>query len=1032
MSFIDRALRALDLNVWWVLRSLGLNAPAYCQIEGVEGRSSLVTARGELVSVLELGGSRRMVSSANFDAVTRQLAEKVGSHLSGSVSHRMQFVFARDNGIEALDRELSELLEPSFSAARRRRIDVADVLSTRAVKLAEFCALERSYLVVTTTAAALSTMERRAAAKERSKALAQLPGAPDALRPAGGTPGLTEVHRALLEALRGDFSELKYHVRLLESAEALHVMRMQVDPEFTAPDWQPAIPGRQIARRPRAPEAGVASKDASNLLWPSIARQVFPRGAEPVDTRVLRIGDRLYQGISLSLPPEKVRPFEDLFHRLNDTSIPYRISFRLSGAGVDDVEIQLRHIASFFSTSRTVKKALGEAFEDKAEGYKRIGFQMDAVTWVEATDGVEDRKLLARAASRLARTIQGWGSCEVEENLGSPVTVVLSTVPGLIDRGAGPLAVPPVEDAMALLPLSRPASPWSTGPLLLRTRCGKLYPHARSRSVQTALVNLVFAPMGAGKSVLLNALNTALTLTPGNDDLPYIRILDIGASSYGHISLVQSALPESLRHQVVYRKLRNVQDDAINPCDMPLGMRVPLPQHRAFLVNFLSLLCTPLGESTPLPDVPSVIGRAIDEAYRRYAPEARDAHPYCAGVDPGVDAALDAAGLEVDHSDGTATTWWEVVDALFEAGDLVGASLAQRYAVPTLGEVAAACTSERVRSAFAGEAGGESVCHHTFRVLTEALREYPIISGATRFNLGAARIASLDLADVAPKGGAAAVRQTAVMYMLGRYVLTADFSLSEETLEACTQLMPAGYLRHHVALARRFRSIPKSLVLDEMHRATAAGPLILSMFENDIREGRKDNIEVTLASQLLEDFTPTMVNLATSIWIMGVGQKSADEAAEVFKLGPETAAVFDRIGKPTSAGASMLCIFETRSGRYVHELVLTLSPTELWAYNTNAEDREIRDALYGRLGAAAARFVLARAYPSGSAMEEIERRLHERARAGSFVDDTDGKMAVTHAIVEELVEMYQSTARSQAMAAPQDPVVRVLEDETEA
>ena len=57
------------------------------------------------------------------------------------------------------------------------------------------------------------------------------------------------------------------------------------------------------------------------------------------------------------------------------------------------------------------------------------------------------------------------------------------------------------------------------------------------------------------------------------------------------------------------------EDFAINPFDTPLGCRYPLPSHTTFLVNLLTLLCTPLENTPPDKDVPGLVRRAIELAY---------------------------------------------------------------------------------------------------------------------------------------------------------------------------------------------------------------------------------------------------------------------------------------------------------------------------------------------------------------------------------------------------------------------------------
>ncbi len=67
-------------------------------------------------------------------------------------------------------------------------------------------------------------------------------------------------------------------------------------------------------------------------------------------------------------------------------------------------------------------------------------------------------------------------------------------------------------------------------------------------------------------------------------------------------------------------------------------------------------------------------------------------------------------------------------------------------------------------------------------MISGAVREYSILSRVTAFDIGDARVVSLDLDEVAKSGGDAADRQTSVMYMLARYVLARHYYLTEESL----------------------------------------------------------------------------------------------------------------------------------------------------------------------------------------------------------------------------------------------------------
>lgn len=998
MTFFDRALHSIDLSLWSVAQRFGLSAASYCDLETVEPPDALVTRDNSLCSILRLDGTSKMIGADNFDEVIGRLTGQLEAYLR-QPAHRLQIVLVRDNGIDALDRELTEALEPSIQTARRLSLDLDDVLREKALKLASVCAVERAYLVAWTTTAALSRVELSQAGKDRVAYLKGKAGVMDGQRPAPAAPGIREAHRSLIATLKTDLQGLDYHVRLLSASEALRVIRYEIDPEATDEGWRASHPGDGIdqGRRALAPEAGQGKSDISGVAWPALSRQLIPRGIEPVSSQVLKIGNRLYFPVSLALPPAVLEPFSSLFQRLLETGIPYRISFRLSGTGVEDTEIRLRQLASVFSTSGRVRSSIAHAMDDHRDGKSRVGMQLDAVTWVDADD--EDAvSALKRAGSRLSRAIQGWGGCDVDERMGSPVGAVLGTVPALRSHGTGVLSVPPFADAVSMLPVARPASPWVHGAMLFRTPDGKVYPYQPYSSEQASSVTLVYAPQGSGKSVALNALNLSEVVAPGAEELPYIAILDIGRSSSGMISLVREALPEGQRHLAQYRRLRMSGEDSLNPTDTPLGMRFPLPPHREFLKNFLTLLATPVGDKVAPSDVPSLVSTAIDEAYAAFADGGPHVRRYDRNVDPQVDRFLDDLGVHVDKR----TTWWEVVDKLFEAGNVYGASLAQRRAMPLIGEIGAMAKTHKIAESFKGKApNDEPITEYVYRALSQAVREYPILSRPTAFDLGEARIVSLDLAEVAPRGGPTADRQTAVMYMLARQYLAGKFFITEEYLQLAR--MPAQYRKLHQSLMRRMEVAHKTLMMDELHRASTA-PLVLSQVEVDIREGRKANVQVVLASQLLSDFTRTMVDLATTYFVLGVGETSRADTLATFSLGPEAAVVLDRIGKPTSQGARLLGIFKTKKSKYTHELMLTLSPTEMWAFSTTAEDMAIRERLYRRIGPVAARTVLARVFPTGSAKEDIERRsieMHGRAKTADQLD-----MSIIDQLVEELIREH--------------------------
>lgn len=1005
---LDRLLYGIDSTLWRIANYFGAGAAGYCDLETVDDGRTLVTSSGALLSVIALDGTGRMVGDAEFDRLVSQLAAQMQAYFR-TPAHRLQLVFTRDTSRFAIQRELAEALAGTVGTIRRLQLDVEDLIDEKAETLCRYCAVERAYMVAWTMPSALSAIERRHSGQERLEVRRAMPRAVDAQRAGFALPGLREAHRSLMETLRRDLLTLGYKARLLPSAEALRAIRMEVDSEWTDDRWEAAFPGdgARLSQRARAAELGAHAQDVSAVLWPTLPQQMIPRGIDVLSTRAIRIGDRLIAPMTLSLPPARLEPFDALFNRLREAGVSYRVSFRLTGAGVDDTEFRVRHLLSYLSTSRTAKRALNEALDEARDGGVRVGFQMDVATWVDSGDLDE----LSRAAARVARAIQGWGGCEVDQRLGNPIGPVLSTVPALKSCGAGVLSVPPIEDAVALMPIARPASPWRSGSFLFRTPDGKLYPYQPYSSEQAAWVTLVYAPMRGGKSVLMNALNAALCMAPGIDRLPMISILDIGPSSAGLISLLREALPPALRHQVMYHRLRMLAEDSINPCDTLLGMREPVPVHRSFLINLLTLLATPVGDLAPPGDVPHLAQMCVDESYREFADRGTRSRPYAPNIDREVDELLLAYNIGHDSR----TVWWELVDALFARGEVRGAMLAQRYAVPLLGDVAAKARDPRIASQFRGKApNGEPIVDYFVKAVTHAVREYPILARPTRFDLGMARVVSLDLAEVAPQGGVNADRQTAVMYMLARQVLAGPYFLSTDLLQAAS--MPQGYKDWHYREIQRIATDPKRICFDEFHR-TQSAPIVRRQVLMDIREGAKANLEIILASQMLNDFDEAMIELATTIFVLGVGQTSLVDTVRTFQLGDHAAGILERLGKPTSAGAKLLASFTTRSGKFNAELMHTLSATELWAYSTTAEDRAIRDRLYGLIGPAEARRLLSLQFPSGTAKDEVERRralMTERGIISGSHEEAEATLIDT--MINESLGVYEEL-RQEVQAA---------------
>jgi intracellular multiplication protein IcmB len=988
MSILNPLFNGIDSFFAWLMTSLQQTTESYCDIETADDPYTLVGYDGSLLTVLEFNGVTELVGVDEFMNLHKGLTMALQNNLKRK-GHAFQFYFSYDRG--AVAAQIKEIMTPARQTAEQLSLSLEDLLDERATYLQQFCATEKMYFVLWTRPAMLSVEQYKRAKKSKLKFLhkAKVPSLVNAQNFLASIPEMREEHRSFVQSVKNDLDTLHIDSRILEVHEAVRAIRMTADPEFTAANWKPVLPGDTIPVRDLNKMAG----EISDVMWPSLGKQILPRDAENLDLRTCRIGDRIYSSIFIDLLPQEVQPFVQLFNRALAANIPWRISFFVESDGLCGLRYKAM-LASILSFTSSYNRLLSDSVKmlqqvDVGTDDAVVKLRISLSTW--APEG--ERGLLRTRAAELSKAVQGWGNCEVSERCGDAFAGVVSSMLGVTTSPSATVTAAPLESVLYLLPYTRPASAWKNGAVLLRSPDGKLWPYQPGSSQQTTWIDLMYARPGSGKSVLSNTINLGLCLAPGIQALPYIAIIDVGPSSSGLISLLKEALPRKKRHLVAYHRLQMTPEYAINPFDTQLGCRQPTSSERSFLVNFLTLLATPLGADKPYDGVSDMAGLVIDELYRYFA-DGSSARIYTPGVDAVIDGILEEIGFVRDDH----TTWWEITDALFVAGFDYEAGLSQRYAMPLLADAASICRSQPIDDLYGKviTPTGESLVVAFGRMISSAVREYPILSRVTQFDLGDARVVSLDLDEVAQSGGDAADRQTAVMYMLARYVLARAYFLTKETVAQ----MPKQYQEHHMTRLTSLHETPKRIVYDEFHR-TSKSQAVRDQVILDMREGRKWNVQIALISQSLEDFDRVMVEFATSIFIMDAGPaQTIKRSAEVFGLSDTAiAALRHRVHGPRKEGATFLAQFATKHGLNTQLLTNTLGPIGLWAFSTTTEDASLRDKLYKRLGPARARRALAANFPQGSVRHVIEERLAKEKEVANFIEEVS-----TQNIVDQLLE----------------------------
>ena len=965
----------VDARSWWWL-SARKSLDSHLMLRAATGPNDpIVTRDGGLMTLFELHGCR----TVGQDAQRAELADRLATRLAGALrfpGHAAHLVF--DRHPESGPAIASRSIEAPMAAARRLGLDLDDVLRDRARALADRLAREHCHVALWTGEAALPPGERRRSLARIRKSRCPLPM----------HEGLAPRHDAVARDLLDATGAIGLLLRRLDVPEALGVIRTFLSGHADAADrLDGGIAGCCH---------GMVGPEPRNGLRPALAPVLI--AAEPeVRGGLLGIRESWFAGLHVTLPPAAPRAFEELLAGTAAAAVPLRQSILIeSGAGP---ALWKHACASVLAVSghanRVIRDQIDALRSAAADGEPLVRVSMSWMTWGPTPESA------VRNRAALAQRVSAWGDQAVSEHLGDPVESWAAAIPGFAAIATAPRAIAPLRDVLALMPLQRPAFPYGRGHPLRRG--GQLCSGDGGRPLLLPVLgegehsfHLVSGEPGKGKSVLLNSRALSAVLAGGQTELPAIAIIDIGPSAAGLVSLLQAALGPARSGEAVHLRLTADSTHAVNPFDTPLGCRRPPAHQAAFLRNLVGAMLRPADAAALPAGLDTLIPEVVAEAYRMRDDRPPDAHPaiHEPGVEPAVDAVLEP---------GPETPWWQVVDRLIACGRHDLAHIAQRHAVPVLADLARAANAPAVRERHldVAIAGGQNVLQALVRILGAAARDYATLSRRTALGLGAARVAVLDLAEVADPHDP---RRTAIFYLVARQLLAGDWFLTEEDVDA----MPESVRPWHRDRVRRLLETEKLLQYDEFHR-TGGIPELVAQVGRDAREGRKHRRRVVLASQRLEDFDPALRDLASTVWILGADSAAARErlAADFDLDDGARHIVAHRLTGPDRSGAPALVMARTAEGRGCQLVRTVLGPVELWALSTTPPDAALRERLYRRLDPAEARAALAARFPAGT----LGPSAIGAGLAAGHADESDVLDALADEIVDAVKESRGAAVR---------------------
>jgi len=1011
---LSGVVNGLDSFFVWLNTFLKQNLADYSDLETAQDNYTLVAKDGSLISILKIDGYKSLINTEAFYM-------KISEPLTGGLDpffvkpgHAIQVWFSVDP--TKSKQVVKQALEPSYETAKRLHLDLEEILDERVNHISNRCNHEECYMVLWTTPSALVKNELKQELDEKKKLYAQRMAPSNPLKtsdPYAGNGLIYNTHTSYVENVDQLLNSIGIACKKLDVHKAARAARASIDDEFTdtshdeEKNWKPFLPGDRIAPNIRKVYHKAEEWD---IVWPKLSWQVCPRDATIVNEKLVQVGNKIFAPGYVDLFPKDIQSFAALFGSLGG-KFPWRISFLIESDGLAAVTTKalFASILGFTSGHNKLLNNGVKVLRQMRDEYNQtvVKARISFCTWGHKTQVTE----VERQLSELSRAVEGWGSCLVSEVTGDPIAGFMSTSVAATRNNIGTVSAVPLGAASFMLPTSRPSSAWEQGAVLFVSPDMKLMPYQPMGSEQTTWISLIFAKPGSGKSVLMNVTNLGLCLAPGMPRLPRIGICDIGPSSSGLISLIKEALPVEKRHLAQYYRVRMTDEFCINPFDTHLGCRFATAEDAAFLNNFLLLLVTDPNKEKPEDGMTGLVQAIVQDMYFKCSDKGNPKR-YDRGVDKNVDGAILKAGIQLDSR----SSWWEVVDMLFAKGYSHEAMLAQRHAVPLLSDATASAQDDKIKDIYGNVrvSTDETLIQYFNRSIGDALNQYKILGRPTVFDIGEARIVSLDLDEVAKSGGVQAERQTAVMYMLARYILGKDFKVGVETINEMpyppNMEIPSGipvkeYKAYHKKKVEETKEDKKRLCFDEFHR-TSKSQMVRDQVLVDMREGRKWNLDVTLASQNLKDFDETMKSFATGIFIMDGGtERDIQELIDTFGMEDPAEKFFlskGRVHGPHGGKPGVfMAKFVTNTGKYTQLLSANIGSIEIWALSTTAEDAAVRSKLYEKIDPATARKLLAKYYPYGI-KKYVEQRRVSMKSTGFYTDDDDKNLYDT--IVDEILK----------------------------
>lgn len=985
---------------------------SYIDLEMPVDDHTFVTKTGALVSFFDIGGLLNVpVESASQTAFLE--IERLFSAVLKDKAHKLAWSYEQDP--HRTEEQLEELVKRDRETMRRIGLDCQDVVDEIVEVNKADGLFQANYLAIYTDHRSESDIVVKSDREKKQKAYRDL-GVTLGNSPNPFTlmPAILTKHATKIENICTVFEKAGYRFALQNCREACISIARMIDPKANDRNFNITLPydttsykdgdNRSYLRRKRYPDSPLET--LGDYTPDKLSKQLCAQRGTEVGDGILQIGSRYFAILNVYSFPRSDVTFAELYSEIGK-DIPYRINFLLGHDSNSSFDMK-KILGSLSRWGHEDNKAFMAAAKKRSDEKSKsnvsyCSLQIAMCTWADDLD------LAIRYREQLLNAVQKWEGCKAKSEMGDPFETFCATIPGVTFKSPTTVGFPPVGAAVGMLPVTSEGRCWDYGSLLFRTFCTNVVvPFEPLAKNQDYSLDVILARPRQGKGILSNSIAFAMCAKPGNTELPFQTFVDVGPTSTGYGNFMRDSLPESLRDLIVMHKLRK-DGEHINPCDIQFGLMAPLPEEKAFISNFLRMICTDPSTGQLPSNMEGMISAIIDHAYK-YKFNEQTGNIYVPHINKELDetlASLEREGkLPFKLTDNVC--YWELRDILFVCGHVKLAKYCHINAMPLLSDLReVANTSEAIDRDY-GELpalGGVSLPKFFALKVKEAINNYPIFTRPTDKDFDTARIIIIDVKPMVDVSSDVGIVQTGIFMLLARFIGCKNYVLNKDHVSK----FPHIYRDYQTKRIKSISSSSKRAIYDELHTSNKCQPF-RDQLAFDVKEGPKWNTSICVISHEPKDFGP-LLKQSTNLFVLGsLPRASIKELDEIIGLSPESKFVFNNnmLHGPRKGGSSFLLKTTLSSGSYEQVFRFPKGPRELWSYTTDKRDMPLRDNLIERIGTGASRRLLSMAFPGGSASKWFSIKEGQMSNSSALTEE-ERTGSLVESLEEELLEKYSAS-----------------------